>query len=184
MATQFFKEIENADDKTPSEMRSLAIQWIEKLFPEVQLVGTETLQQWMEEKPSELLILDTRTAAEFEISHMPGAVLAAAEGPALQELLKAQLMQDHNRGRRRIVCYCTVGYRSSIAAQLAKEVLPQESTEKPATSLDVYNVQGGLVKWATERRQMVDHQEAPTQVVHPYSPIWSKLLDPEFKAEI
>lgn len=57
MATQFLKEIENAADKSPSEMRALVIKWIEKLFPEVQSVGTETLQQWMEEKPEELLIL-------------------------------------------------------------------------------------------------------------------------------
>ncbi|KAL8198681.1 UNVERIFIED_CONTAM: hypothetical protein K2H54_020672 [Gekko kuhli] len=225
MATQFLKEIENADAKKPSEMRTLVIKWIEKLFPEVQSVGTETLQRWMEEKPEELLILrteqdpspvntapglkeeagpdrkltfyagdftgrgkakqqDIRTAAEFEVSHLPGAILAATEGHALQEFLKAQLMQEHDRGRRCIICYCTVGYRSSIAAQLANEILPQVSAQKSATSFDVYNVQGGLVKWATERRRMVNHQETPTQVVHPYSPVWSKLLEPEFKAEI
>ncbi|XP_054857025.1 tRNA uridine(34) hydroxylase-like [Eublepharis macularius] len=180
MATQFLKEIENIDDKEPSEIRPLVIKWIEKLFPAVQSVGTETLQQWMEEKPEELLILDIRTAAEFEVSHLPGAILVSAEGHALQELLKAQFMQEHNRGHRRIICYCTVGYRSSIAAQVANGILPQVAT----TSLDVYNIQGGLVKWATERRRMVSHQGSPTQLVHPYSPIWAKLLEPEFRAEI
>lgn len=83
-----------------------------------------------------------------------------------------------------IICYCTVGYRSSMAAQLLGSYFSREAGKTFMASPKIYNVCGGLVVWAIERRQMVDRQERPTSVVHPYSPTWAKLLEPEFRAEI
>lgn len=47
----------------------------------------------------------------------------------------------------------------------------------------IYNLQGGLVKWASEKRWMVDQYNKPSSKMHPYNAVWAKLLEPEFKVE-
>ncbi|CAI5795163.1 tRNA uridine(34) hydroxylase-like [Podarcis lilfordi] len=186
MADQLLKEIEAAGITDLSEKRSLVIKWVKGLFPGVEVVTTETLQQWMKEKPEELIILDTRTSAEFDVSHLPGAILVPPEADALLEFFKTRLApgREEEGPSKPIICYCTVGYRSSMAAELLGSYFSREAGKTCMASPKIYNVCGGLVAWAVERRQMVDKQERPTSVVHPYSPTWAKLLEPEFRAEI
>lgn len=57
MADQFLKDLEDSGLREPSEMRPLVIKWIEEQFPGVKSITTQTLQQWMEDKPGELLVL-------------------------------------------------------------------------------------------------------------------------------
>ncbi|KAM7139857.1 tRNA uridine(34) hydroxylase-like isoform 1-T1 [Macrochelys suwanniensis] len=182
MATQFLQEMDNLNISDPKEMVSLATKWVQKTFPNVESVTTETLQCWMEEKPEELIILDTRSAAEFEVSHLPGAILIDPQSDTLQEFLQKQLLPESKN--KNIICYCTVGYRSSMTAQSVNEFLSRDAGQTPKASLKVYNAEGGLVKWAGERRLMVDKQEHPIHLVHPYSAAWAKLLEPELQAQI
>ncbi|XP_072834505.2 sulfurtransferase Alvin_2599 [Pogona vitticeps] len=185
MADQFLKDLEASGVKEPSEKRSLAIKWVEGIFPGVELVTTETLQQWMETRPEKLLLLDTRTPAEFDVSHLPGALLVPSDANALLEVFKAWSLQEPGSGPRDIVCYCTVGYRSSRAAQLLNSFLAQELAGRDfGTSSKIYNLRGGLVMWGSERRPMVDQQEKPTSVVHPYNSVWARLLEPEIQAAV
>ncbi|XP_063155295.1 adenylyltransferase and sulfurtransferase MOCS3-like [Candoia aspera] len=181
MADQFLKELEGSGLREPSKMRPLVIRWIEELFPRVESITTETLQQWMEDKPGEFLLLDTRSQAEFEVSHLPGAILVPPETDAVKEIFKAWFKQEYEGCHRHIVCYCTVGYRSSMTAQLLSDYLSCETSQNFVTSSKIYNVQGGLVKWASERRWMVDQHKKPSSQMHPYNDVWAKLLEPEFK---
>ncbi|XP_067394090.1 tRNA uridine(34) hydroxylase-like [Emydura macquarii macquarii] len=181
MATQFLQELDNLNISDPKEIIILFRKWLQKTFPNVESVTTETLQYWMEEKPEELIILDTRSAAEFEVSHLPGAILVDPQSDDLQDFLQKQL---HPEIHKSIVCYCTAGYRSSMTAQSLNEFLSSEASQTPKPSLKVYNAEGGLIKWASERKLLVDKQENRTHLVHPYNEEWAKLLEPELQAQI
>ncbi|XP_032071390.1 adenylyltransferase and sulfurtransferase MOCS3-like [Thamnophis elegans] len=183
MADQFLKDLEDSGLREPSEMRPLVIKWIEERFPGVESIPTQTLQQWMEDKPGELLLLDTRSPAEFEVSHLPEAILVPPETDAVKEIFKAWFQQENEGYHRHIVCYCTVGYRSSMTAQLLRDYLCCETNQHFITSSMIYNLQGGLVKWASEKRWMVDQYNKPSSKMHPYNEVWAKLLEPEFKVE-
>lgn len=90
-------------------------------------------------------------------------------------------LSERGGSHRDVVCYCTVGYRSSRAAQLLSGFRAQEVAGRDLGT-KFYNLRGGLVAWASERRPMVDQQEKPTPVVHPYNSVWARLLEPEFQA--
>ncbi|XP_025962111.1 uncharacterized protein LOC112986833 [Dromaius novaehollandiae] len=183
MATEFREEVRKLNVTDPAEMMDLAIRWVQKSFPNVESVSTETLQSWLEEKPEELLILDIREADEFEVSHLPGAIRIDPESNNIQEILQEHLQKEQEQ-QKLVVCYCTVGYRASLTAQRLNEFLSSERGQKLKPFLKIYNAKGGLAKWARERKGMVDKQERSTHLVHPYNAEWAKLLEPELQALI
>jgi 3-mercaptopyruvate sulfurtransferase SseA len=67
------------------------------------------------------------------------------------------------------VLYCSVGYRSSMAAeQLAK-----------LGYTDVQNLEGSLFAWAN-----AGHPLEGGDRVHPYDAKWGELLDPRLRAPL
>ena len=65
-----------------------------------------------------------------------------------------------------IIVYCSVGYRSGkIGEQLQK-----------AGYKNVYNLDGGLFRWANEGRQLKNEQNQITARVHGYNAQWAKWL--------
>ena len=73
-----------------------------------------------------------------------------------------------------VVTYCSVGYRSSRAAeQLAR-----------AGYANVANLEGSAFAWANEGRPLVDARGRATSVVHPYDANWGKLLEPRHRAPV
>ncbi|KAM8797471.1 uncharacterized protein ACNFOS_009417 [Eudromia elegans] len=183
MAAKFLEEIRYLSVTDPSEMMDLAIKWVQKSFPNVESVSTETLQSWLEEKPEELLVLDIRKADEFEVSHLPGAIRIDPENNNIQEILQKHLQKEPEK-QKRVVCYCTVGYRASLTAQSLNEFLSSECGQRLKPFLKIYNAEGGLAKWAREGKGMVDKWERSTHLVHPYNAEWAKLLEPELQAQI
>ena len=68
-----------------------------------------------------------------------------------------------------VVCYCSVGYRSSMVADKLKQYLRSQGKK----DVMVYNLEGGVFQWAIEGRELTgEHKEH----VHPYSSFWGKLL--------
>lgn len=133
-------------------------------FPEVDWIEADTLAEWLRRDPaSRPLLLDTRTAEEFSVSHLPGAVRVDPSRPNLDAI---DLPND-----RPIVVYCSVGYRSAAIAEhlRAAEVGP------------VYNLRGGIFAWANEGRPIV-RNGAPVDTVHPYDALWGHLLRPGLRA--
>ena len=126
-------------------------------FPDVVQLSTERLAELIE-AGADVVLLDARSAAEFEISHLQGAVRATGIREAKRALAQ--------RGEEPIVVvYCSVGYRSSRLAQQLKA----EGIE------DVFNLEGSLFKWANEGRP-VYNGPAQVQSVHPFDEDWGELL--------
>jgi rhodanese-related sulfurtransferase len=135
-------------------------------FPNVQWVDTETLSRWVkrdaEKRPT---LLDVRTEAEFEVSHLQGAHRVDPDIPNIESFRIAP--------GARVVVYCSVGYRSAtIAKQLQR-----------AGIANVYNLEGGIFAWANEGHP-VYREEERVEVVHPYDRVWRHLLRKDLRAPL
>ncbi|MEA5452155.1 rhodanese-like domain-containing protein [Leptolyngbya sp. CCNP1308] len=139
--------------------------WVQRAFPEVPTLTTQQLADWLSQgnAPSPIL-LDVRRDDEFAVSHLPEAHRAAN----LEAALALELDRD-----RPLVAYCSVGYRSArLVAQL-----------QGLGYSEVYNLAGSIFQWANQGRSLVG-QGQPQAQVHPYSPLWGRLLKPGLAAPL
>ena len=131
---------------------------IRSRYPEVRQIDTEALHAaFVRGNPP--LLIDARTAAEYQVSHLQGAIRAETAAQAVKAL--AREPKD-----RAIVVYCSVGYRSSA---LARELMRLGYTQ-------VANLEGSIFEWANKGFPVYRGTEA-TRVVHPYDASWGALLD-------
>ncbi|KAK3083715.1 hypothetical protein FSP39_001941 [Pinctada imbricata] len=116
---------------------------------------------------------DCRDEEEYNVSHMKDAI-RVNPGDEAKNIVKT--VEDLKlRGSHDVVCYCSVGYRSSdVAQKLTRFFKSDDSESRPPTC---YNLEGSLFKWANERRPMVDNENQPTSFAHPYNAVFGKLLD-------
>ncbi len=131
-------------------------------FPTVPRITVPELTRWLADtnRPQPVLY-DVRTADEFAVSHLPGAVRldpATRGRDALQQL-------DTNRTA---ILYCSVGYRSS---QMAEQV-------RVLGHSNVYSVEGSIFAWSAAGLPLVSNG-VPAKLVHPYSESYARLLPPE-----
>ncbi|HND87659.1 MAG TPA: rhodanese-like domain-containing protein [Saprospiraceae bacterium] len=104
---------------------------------------------------SAVLLLDAREPREYAVSHIAGAVHVGYDHFRLSNL------PDTMQKQRRIVVYCSVGYRSEkVAEQL-----------RSAGFTDVSNLYGGIFEWVNQGHPVQDRQ-GPTQRVHAYDRTW------------
>ncbi len=129
-------------------------------FPQIPQLQPSELAVWLADPHREPpLLLDVRTAAEFNVSHLAGAVRVdpSARGSQLTPFLK---------GDRPLVVYCSVGYRSSdLAIRL-----------RAAGQTNVLNLEGSIFAWANEDRPLVTGSNQPVRWVHPYNQTFGQLL--------
>ena len=72
-------------------------------FPSVQQISTGELSAWLKDgRKSQPLVLDVRTQAEFDVSHLPGARRVEPDTKAADVL---PLLENN----RPVVTYCSVG---------------------------------------------------------------------------
>ncbi|XP_067866899.1 uncharacterized protein [Heterodontus francisci] len=116
--------------------------WIRKSFSSVQDLSSDAMEQLMAENPNRIMLLDVRSPAEYEISHLQGAVRIDPEATNMDDVVKDLGLADCNEVRE-VVCYCTVGYRSSKVAQKLSEFLASDAGQRLHMSLKVYNLEGG-----------------------------------------
>jgi rhodanese-related sulfurtransferase len=134
-------------------------------FPDVPRISTSALAQWLaDKKKAQPLLLDVRSAPEFEVSHLAGAIRVEPGA----DLAKLHLPND-----KRIVTYCSVGYRSAALALRLHA----------AGYRNVENIEGSIFEWANENRPLV-HDGKPTDRVHPYNAVWGMLLDKDRRARV
>ncbi|RZL12751.1 MAG: rhodanese-like domain-containing protein [Hymenobacter sp.] len=101
------------------------------------------------------VLLDTREASEFAVSHLRGARLVGYDAFSLAAV------QDVPKDAP-IVVYCSVGARSEkIGAQLQQ-----------AGFTNVRNLYGGIFEWVNEGQPVVKAANEPTDRVHAYSRTW------------
>ena len=78
-----------------------------------------------------------------------------------------------SRPSESIVVYSSAGYRGARVTSWLNR----------AGYTSVVNLAGGLFKWADERRPMVQDENRPTSLVHPYDRRWGLLVDGRYRAE-
>lgn len=149
--------------------RSLAFSIIKRLvsrkFPSVKWLNTKQLAHWLAE-PNEPqpILLDARSEAEYELSHL----LQAERIEPYHPNLEAIAAYKHTP----IVVYCSVGYRSARVAEL----LEQTGFSR------VYNLEGSIFQWVNQGYPIYQNESA-TMLVHPYNSRWGRLLKPQFRSE-
>jgi rhodanese-related sulfurtransferase len=113
---------------------------------------------------SPVTLFDVRTREEFEAGHLPGAI-RIEPGSSAKDILSAH---RDKLGGQPVVFYCAVGVRSS-------QVLMQTLRElAPLTRGQIFNLRGGVFRWAAEGRVLVKGDEPGKP--HPYDANWGKLL--------
>ncbi|GCC39698.1 hypothetical protein chiPu_0023861 [Chiloscyllium punctatum] len=132
--------------------------------------------------PVSVFFQDVRSTAEYEVSHVQGAIRIDPDTSDMDHLTKELGLAGSMD--KTVVCYCTAGYHGSEMAEKLQHSLTQGREQEGRGSPKVYNLEGGLAKWANERRPMVDSKEQPTKGVHPYNKEWAYLLQPEFRAPL
>lgn len=145
---------------------------IERVYPDVRWVDTAVLARWVAGPAGQRpVLLDARDPAEFEVSHLAGARRVDPDATSFEHLRIP-------RGAR-VVVYCSVGWRSGTIADRLRL----------AGHEDVYNLEGGLFKWANEgrdlrRRGALGAGEARAERVHPYDTVWGRMLDADRRAPL
>ena len=130
--------------------------------------------------PRRLVLFDVREEAEFACSRIhQDAVHVPPEVHADPERVRALLpAAGPSEGVDVVVvCYCSIGYRSS---QLADAI----ARELPAWAPFVHNLEGSIFRWANSGRTVVDSAGEPARTVHPYSALWGLLLNSELRGSM
>jgi len=145
---------------------------IERLYPQVRWINTQTVARWLEgPEASRPVLLDAREADEYTVSHLAGARRIDPDTTSFDDL--------NLRPGARIVVYCSVGWRSGAVADRLRE----------AGYTDAYNLEGGIFKWANEDREL--RRAGPSRgasesadKVHPYDAVWGRMLDSDRRAPL
>jgi len=128
-----------------------------RAYPAVPQLGTGELAGWIAAGRKDWLLIDVRSAAEFAVSHLEGAVRAGTA----KEIERAV----RERRPERTVLYCAVGFRSSRLAHLVQK--------RGVGALA--NLEGSIFQWANEGRPLFRGSE-PARQVHPFARRWAGLL--------
>ena len=106
-----------------------------------------------------IVLLDTRTKAEFAISHIHGAQFVNYDSYSSENFKMIP------KGAK-IIVYCSVGYRSE---RVGEELLALGYK-------NVFNIYGGIFEWKNKGYKVVNKFNRSTDSVHTYNQSWSKWL--------
>jgi rhodanese-related sulfurtransferase len=138
-------------------------------FRDVKWIVTKDLARWRENpgRPQPVL-LDARTEAEYEVSHLPGASRMDPYRPSLVGLTR--FPKDTP-----IVVYSSAGYRGArVASWLGEQGYR-----------NVHNLGSSLFQWTNEDRPIVKG-DRHAELVHPYDGRWGWgwLLEGKYRAQV
>ncbi|GAA4387770.1 hypothetical protein GCM10023186_33740 [Hymenobacter koreensis] len=111
-----------------------------------------------------LVVLDTRTPAEYQVSHLQAARFVD------YDQFDPATLRDVPRDQP-VVVYCSVGARSQTIGEKLQKL----------GFRDVRNLYGGIFQWVNEGQPVYD-AKGPTSRVHPYSALWGIWLKKGEKA--
>ena len=131
------------------------------------------------------VVVDSRRKDEFEVSHIPNAKrvhFQSADESLLNFLTEESVKHESiysEKANLNIVCYCSLGYRSSILAKRMTELIKNNSVLS-RKDISVWNLEGSIFKWANESKQMTDLNEKTTTFAHPFSYTFCAFLQKQF----
>jgi rhodanese-related sulfurtransferase len=111
-------------------------------------------------KMKEVLLLDAREWNEYKVSHIENAKYVGYDQFEIGTLKSISK-------KRKIVVYCSVGYRSEKISEKLKQV----------GFTDVSNLYGGIFEWVNQSNPVVDSKGKTTENIHAYNKTWSMWLD-------
>ena len=120
-------------------------------------VQAEEVLQWAKTESLTPLFVDVRKPEEQAVSMLPGAVPFA------------QFKPEMGQGRK-VVFYCTIGYRSGEAA----------AAQAKRAGLDAHNLIGGIYGWTYHGGKIYAGEKEVTRV-HVYSQDWD-YLRPDYES--
>ncbi|MBL4655535.1 MAG: rhodanese-like domain-containing protein [Bacteroidia bacterium] len=108
----------------------------------------------------EIIIIDTRTEEEYNISHIKTALWINYDS------FNPELVKDFGKNEE-LVLYCSIGYRSERLG----EILIQMGFT------NVYNLYGGIFEWFNKENEVVNSNGNKTNKIHSYSGKWAKFIE-------
>ena len=102
-------------------------------------IEPQALAERLETADSPLLVLDVRTAAEFDAGHIPGAVNIP------HDVLGERIAELGPADERDVVVYCRSGRRSAIALARLRE----------AGFSRLFHLEGDYLRWSEEGRPLI-----------------------------
>ncbi|KAH9255300.1 hypothetical protein BASA81_006740 [Batrachochytrium salamandrivorans] len=144
-------------------------------FPRANPMSTQALASLLEAHPEEVVLLDVRGAPEYLVSRLHESAIRLDDSNFNLNEIKQLLEHKPNAT---VVCYCSIGFRSSKLAQTLVD-----SNEFPTNK--IFNLQGGLFQWANENRPLVKVDEDTYEVIpalgaHPYNSTFGQMLDAKY----
>lgn len=103
----------------------------------------------------EAVLLDTRTDAEYAVSHIGGARKVGYDDFSVEQVKDIDIETP-------IIVYCSLGARSK---DIGKKL-------QAAGYEEVYNLRGGIFRWIDEGFPVKDENGQLTIKVHPYNWFW------------
>lgn len=167
---------QNPDLSNESFSTKMLYKTIRSRFPNVQQLSTDTLDEWLtksEEDKETVLLVDIREKDEQSISSIKNSIqITPIDGTEhVLEVMEKKKVTN-------VVAFCSMGYRScEFIQKLYRELRDRDRVN----DISLYNLEGGLFKWANEDRFIVDATGNATNFVHPYSVVWGKFLNQEKK---
>jgi rhodanese-related sulfurtransferase len=125
----------------------------------VPTISADSLSQLLEQ-PHSIVLIDTRSRKEWQISHLPHAQFADFEEFKLSSLN----IRDRTIP---VVLYCSIGYRSE---QIGKQLQEAGFTR-------VSHLYGGIIEWKNHAYPLLNKKSLPTDSVHTYDPYWGTFLN-------
>lgn len=102
----------------------------------IETIDNKTLNSWIEDDEKEFVLLDIRESGEVSAAKIEAE--ESMDTPrGLVEFVFTKNITDHDKP---VVVYCKKGGRGALAAATLKELGYR----------DVYNLDGGILKWITE----------------------------------
>lgn len=115
------------------------------LQSQVAQMSVQELKQLLDQKASNLVLIDVRYKSEFEIARLPGFILIPypeiQSGKSLAKIkqLLSNKRQDHPGNEPQLIVICKAGIRSAKALLILKEV-----------GITGTNVTGGIQAWSRQ----------------------------------
>ena len=107
----------------------------------------------------DIIILDTRSPEEFDVSHIPGATMIDYGSFSKSDVKNVEKDAE-------VIVYCSVGYRSERIG---------EKMQKMGFT-NVKNLYGGIFDWKNQDKEVLNKNQQPTDRVHTYNKPWSQWL--------
>ncbi len=142
-------------------------QWAVQAFDAPVLTQSQLATMLESDDAGDVLLVDTRTEQEYRVSHLPNAVLWVD----FEDADPPDRVLEHARAGRPVVFYCSIGYRSGMAASRVAQLAESQ--------WQIFNLKGGIFQWANEDRPF---EGGP--LVHGFDHEWSQLLRPDLRAPI